>query len=95
MNMYTCIFFGDVPLNFVRFMDFISSCIFCVCSINVCSENYKDIFFKNLQKARETKTGDALKEVQYIQTWRVLIINGCVFAIVIAGVAQASADDQQ
>ena len=27
------------------------------------SENYKDIFFKNLQKARETKSGDALKEV--------------------------------
>ena len=27
------------------------------------SENYKAIFFKNLQKARKTKTGYALEEV--------------------------------
>ena len=32
------------------------------CAVD-CRENYKDIFFKNLQKARETKSGDELKEV--------------------------------
>lgn len=66
-----------------------------VCSTNFCSENPKDIFFKNLQKARETKTGDTLKEVSMVCVNIESNTNSCATATVAAGVAEASADDQR